>query len=284
MKTLKLEQDFNLKHTLECGQFFRWEKIEDWYYLVCFDTLTKVKQKGNNLYSITKPQRDSEFINHIFRLDDDLDSIVGTIIKDAMMVEAVEKFKGLRIMRQNPLECLISFICSANSSIPNIKIKLTTLAELYGDYIGMDGYSFFTFPKLEALVSADVDELKDHKIGYHSKFIKETARIMDLNSIDLNALKDQGYENVKRDLLNTFGGSGVGEKVADCVCLFSLEKLEAFPIDVWIERIMKEYYFGGEKVSKEGISKFAREYFGSYAGYAQEYLYHYKRNLNSNSD
>jgi N-glycosylase/DNA lyase len=284
MNTLTLKDDFSLKHTLECGQFFRYEKIDDWYYIVTHDALLKVKQKGTDLQYYCTPDKDQEFISRIFRLDDNLDQIVGTIIKDPLMIEAIDKYKGLRLMRQEPFECLISFICSANSSIPNIKTKLNKISELYGDYIRVDDFTFFTFPKPKDLASAEIDELENHKIGYHSKFVKESAAIVNNKSIDWERLTKLSYEEAKGELLYVFGGKGVGDKVADCVCLFALEKLDAFPIDVWIEKTMQDYYFGGKKISKEGISKFAREYFGTYAGYAQEYLYHYKRCSNRHSD
>jgi len=281
MKTLKIKQDFSLKHTLECGQFFRWNKVGDWYYIMCFDTLARIKQKENSLYYITKPDKPSEFISHIFRLDDDFDEILSDIDKDDLISSAIKRYKGLRIMRQEPFECLISYVCSANSSISNIKNKLNRTAELFRGEIELDGHIQYTFPKPDALASVSLEQLKKSKIGYHSKYIKGVASAITSASIDLNALLKMNYMNTKDELLNLFKGRGVGEKVADCTCLFSLEKLEAFPIDVWVERIMREYYFKGKKASKKEISKFAHNYFGNYAGYAQQYLYHFRRSQKS---
>lgn len=276
-KVLKPEEEFSLKHTLECGQFFRWDKIGDWYYIMCFDTLTKIRQEGNKLYYVTKPDKGSEFISRIFRLDDDFDEIMDDIDKDDFMSSAIKRYRGLRIMRQEPFECLISYVCSASSSIPNIKNKLNKTAELFGEEIELDGYVQHTFPKPDMLASASLEQLKKMKIGYHSKYIKGVASAITSASIELSELLKMNYMDTKDELLKLFKGKGVGEKVADCACLFSLEKLEAFPIDIWVERIMREYYFEGKKVTRKEISQFARNYFGRYAGYAQEYLYYMRR-------
>lgn len=277
MKVLELEKDFSLIHTLECGQFFRWDKVGDWYYIMCFDTLTKIRQKGNTLHYITRPDKSSEFISQIFRLDDDLNRIIDEINKDDLIASAIKRYRGLKIMRQEPFECLISYVCSANSSIPNIKNKLNKMAELFGEEIELDGYIQHTFPKPDELASASLEQLKKRKIGYHSKYIKDVASAINSDDINLCELSKMSYRDARDKLLKVFRGKGVGEKVADCVCLFSLEKLEAFPVDIWVERIMREYYFGGKKPSKKEISQFARDYFGNYAGYAQQYLYHFRR-------
>jgi N-glycosylase/DNA lyase len=277
MRTLEIKGDFSLKHTLECGQFFRWEKIDDWYYIVTNDTLVKVRQENGNLEYFTKPDRNPEFISNVFRFDDDFEGIIDEINRDDVMNEATSRHRGLRLMRQEPFECLISFITSSNSSIKNIKLKLNRLSELYGDYIGMDGYSFYTFPKPAALASANIENLRTHRIGYHSEFIKKVSSIVAGKSMDLTVISELCYDDARNELIDIFGGNGVGNKVADCVCLFALDKLEAFPIDVWIERVMREHYFNGKEINKKEISEFAQDYFGKYAGYAQEYLYHFGR-------
>ncbi|MCK5548307.1 MAG: DNA-3-methyladenine glycosylase 2 family protein, partial [Thermoplasmata archaeon] len=232
MKPLKLKQDFSLKHTLECGQFFRWEQIGNWYYITSHGTLVKIKQDGNRLRYMTKPEKGAEFITHIFRLDDDLDAILKGISKDAVMRKAIKKYRGMRLMRQEPYECLISFVCSANSSIPNIKSKLDRMAALFGKCIKTDGHNFYILPKPKILSSVNASELRKHKIGYHSDFIKEVSDVVRRGGVNLKGLSKKKYEDARQALLSAFRGKGVGEKIADCVCLFALDKLDAFPIDV----------------------------------------------------
>jgi N-glycosylase/DNA lyase len=277
MRTIGVNGDFSLRHTLECGQFFRWDKLDDWYYFVTHGTVVKARQENGSIRYSTKPRRSQEFVSNIFRLDDDYYKIMDTINRDDVIAEATRRHRGMRLMRQEPFECLVSFITSANSSIENIRSKLNRISELYGEPMEMDGRTFYTFPKVDALASADIKHLRKHKIGFHSDYIKKTAALVDEKSMDLSVISELCYDDARDELLEIFKGKGVGEKVADCVCLFSLDKLEAFPIDVWIERLMREHYFKGRRKSKKEIAEFARDYFGKYAGYAQEYLYHFGR-------
>ena len=283
---LSSSNPFNLDVTLCCGQAFRWEKLGEWWYGVVSDNILKIQQRNNKLQF---ENASADFIKNYFGLNEDLTKILSLINKDEIIRKAIGSFKGLRILRQDPWECLISYICATYKNIKAIRQTLTTLCKKFGEELKLDGYSFHTFPPPEKLAKATIAELANCGVGYRAKYISRTAKKVQESGFDFECLKKTPYEEARNELL---AFPGVGLKVADCVLLFSLEKLEAFPVDVWIKRvILKHYvsYFQKDFVkrisSKNGLTKseykiinfFGREYFGEYAGYAQEYLYHYER-------
>jgi N-glycosylase/DNA lyase len=281
---------FNLEHTLQCGQLFRWQKTGDYWYGVVGEKVIKIRQSDDMLrFQVLPSKTNIEFLRHYFRLDDDLPHILSQIKKDQIIKKAIHSLYGLRITRQEPWECLISYICATYKSIPAIKKMIQNLSKMFGKEMKFDTYSFYTFPKPDDLAKASVKELKNCGLGYRANPALETAKIVKSGDFDLEALKKMDYEKAKHELSSL---PGVGNKVADCILLFSLDKLEAFPVDVWIKRIVLEFYSKSfslkfiEKISEKNslttseytkISEFGREYFGAYAGYAQEYLFHWKR-------
>jgi N-glycosylase/DNA lyase len=277
---------FNLDFTLCCGQSFRWNKQGEWWHGVVREKVFKIRQIGNELKF---ENASTDFVKDYFGLHDDLSKIISQITPDQHIAKAIKKFKGLRILHQDPWECLISYICATYKSIPAIKQMLLKLSRKFGNKTRFDGYSFYTFPTSARLARASIKELKDCGLGYRAKYVSETAKTVHESDFELENLKRLKYQKARQELLNFHG---VGLKVADCVSLFSLEKLEAFPVDVWIKRTIARHYanhFEGEFLRKtscqkslarsayERLSMFGRKYFGEYAGYAQEYLYHYER-------
>jgi N-glycosylase/DNA lyase len=281
---------FSLEHTLDCGQLFRWEKLGDWWYGVVADRVIKIKQSNNRLMFQFFPETaNNGFIENYLRLDDDLPSILSQISKDDYMRQAINLFCGLRLCRQDPWECLISYICATYKSIPAIKKMISNISRCYGEKLTFDSIDFYTFPKPNQLAQICSKDLKSCGLGFRTERLLETAKRVDSGELALDALKRMDYSEAKRELL---GLPGVGQKVADCVLLFSLEKIEAFPIDVWMKRAATTFYasnFDSSFIKRvtgkssitpkeyETIGSFAREYFGNYAGYAQEYLFHYLR-------
>jgi len=281
---------FSLEHTLDCGQLFRWQKKGDWWYGVAADKVIKLKQNEEGLLFEAFPDTPNRrFIESYLRLDDDLPSIFAKIGKDEHVREAIRRFYGLRLIRQEPWECLISYICATYKSIPAIKKMVNTISRCYGKRLTFDGIDFYTFPKPATLAQLTCKDLQGCGLGFRTERVVETAKRIDSGNLCLEALKRIDYIEAKQELL---GLPGVGHKVADCVLLFSLEKLEAFPIDVWIKRAATNLYGSHfdssfiKRVSRKGsitqkeyttIAQFGREYFGNYAGYAQEYLFHYLR-------
>lgn len=282
---------FSLSHTLSCGQTFRWRQKGDWWVGVVGQRVLKVAQRNSGSLEFVASADDvgAGFVRRYFRLDDDLPRIYSDICKDKYVRGAVKRFRGLRLVRQQPWECLISYICATFKNIPAIKQMIDRLSRRFGTSIMFESEEFFGFPESQALAEARLGELRSCGLGYRAKSVRETARIVSRNSFDLERLKDLPYESAKKELMSL---PGVGSKVADCVLLFSLDKLEAFPIDVWMKRVLLECYSGHfepefvEKVKcGNGLSRrqyevlyaFGRRHFGVYVGYAQEYLYHFKR-------
>jgi N-glycosylase/DNA lyase len=281
---------FSLEHTLCCGQLFRWQKLGDWWYGVVADRVVKIKQCGEQLtFQVFPETQNQAFIKNYLRLNDDLPSIMSEINRDEHIKKAIDQFCGLRIVRQEPWECLISYICATYKSIPAIKKMINNISRQFGKKLTVDGYDFYTFPKPSILAQACPKDLRSCGLGFRAERALETARLVDSGELSPESLRNMDYEAAKRELL---GSPGVGPKVADCVLLFSLEKLEAFPIDVWMKRVATTIYASHfdssfiNRVASKGsltpkeyktIGSFGREYFGRYAGYAQEYLFHLLR-------
>jgi len=283
---LKLDVPFNLDATLCCGQVFRWEKISDWWYGVAGSRALKIRQVGGELEFANA---DELFIKHYFGLNDNLPAISAEIGKDDYVRAALQEFWGMRIIRQDPWECLISYICATYKSIPAIKHMLLNLSRRFGERIVLDSMEFHLFPTAEKLAKATVHQLADCGLGYRARFVLEASKRIFEGEFALESLRQQRYEQAKKQLCTL---PGVGPKVADCILLFSLEKLEAFPVDRWIARAIINHYahalpreLAKKLAEKNGLSDseyamlnaFGRSYFGRYAGYAQEYLYHYER-------
>ncbi len=272
--------DFSLQHSLECGQAFRWEKKQNgFYYGLISNIPVKIRQESNALFYDSHKNRIKEAqIKNYFALDLNLNEILGNINKDANIARAVAKYKGLRILRQEPWETLASYIIATFSNIPRIKKCINALSQKFGNEIEFDGMNFFTFPTIDALANCKERHLNLCSLGYRSAYLLKTAKMLqkkiENEDFDLNSLRKLPYADAKSALLKF---PGAGEKVADCVLLFSLGFMEAFPVDVWIKRTMQELYFNGAKIPNKRIIEFAQEHFGNYAGYAQEYLFHYRR-------
>jgi len=277
---------FNLDVTLCCGQVFRWDKKGGWWYGVIGDQALKVRQIDAELEFAGA---DETLVVHYFGLDDDLQKISAEIGRDPHIRKALSAFWGLRLIRQEPWECLISYICATYKSIAAIKGMLLNLSRRFGEKTVFDGCEFFTFPTAEKLACASEKSLATCGLGYRAKYVHATSKRIFENDFELESLRQLPYEQAKKQLCSL---AGVGPKVADCILLFSLGKIEAFPVDIWIKRAILNHYAHklapelAQKLSqREGLtnseyaklSAFGRQYFGEYAGYAQEYLYHYER-------
>ena len=281
-----LNVPFDLNFSLCCGQVFRWKKIGAWWYGVVGETVFKIHQIGNNLEFEGASE---DLVRNYFRLNDDLAKISRNIAKDPHIGKALEKFDGLRLVRQEPWECLIGFICSIYKNIAAIEQMLQRLSEKYGEKRSFDGLKFYLFPAIDKLANSSEDKLRECGLGFRAKYVLATARKIYEENLNLQNLKALPYLQARKKLLEC---PGVGLKVADCVLLFSLNKMEAFPVDVWVKRVILNHYadkFPSDLVNKMRshnsltngeylkIGEFARNYFGAYAGYAQEYLYHFER-------
>jgi N-glycosylase/DNA lyase len=277
---------FNLDATLCCGQAFRWDKQGEWWYGIVKENAFKIRQVRSYLEF---ENANSSLVNSYFGLEDNLPRILRQVGKDKYIKEAIASFKGLRILRQDPWECLISYICATYKNVPAIRQMIFNLSRRFGCKIKFEEQSFYTFPAPKSLAEATLKDLVKCGLGYRARYVSETAKMVYESDFELDSLRRMSYEKAREELLCF---AGIGLKVADCVSLFSLGKLEAFPIDVWIKRVILKHYSNHfsrrflQEISDRNslapseyrkLNSFGREYFGAYAGYAQEYLYHYER-------
>lgn len=230
----------------------------------------------------------------VFRLNDNLSDIFSSFSDDVLVSESINKYPGLRLMRQEPFQCMVSFACASNTNIPRIRRMLKNLCQNFGNRVIVDGSEFFTFPSVERLNTASQHDLLRCGLGYRTKAVKAIAESVVNGNLDSRDLLRLNYEEAKDELLKVYG---IGNKIADCILLFSLEKLDSFPIDVWMARVLYQNYgwlFNNNQSSRvhdekalqkitareyRTVSKKAREYFGKYSGYAQQYLYYNIRQI-----
>ncbi len=269
---IKNINNFNVGKTLECGQAFNFDKLDENYYrLTAFRKVLFLKQDGKKVEMF--PTTEEDFNNiwvDYFDLKTDYDFIYNKFIQDDVLKPLVEYGEGIRILKQEKWECLISFIISQNNRIPQIKKCINYFAENYGDKIE-NGYAF---PTPEQLADKTIEELQESKVGFRAKYIDDCTKKVVNKELLLEEIQHLPREEVAKELLKI---KGVGVKVANCVLLFAYAKADAFPVDVWIKRAMEALYFNNEEQKLENIQSFAEEKFGEYSGIVQQYLFYYAR-------
>ncbi|MBP1928452.1 N-glycosylase/DNA lyase [Methanolinea mesophila] len=277
--TLRPDQPFSLDHTLSCGQVFRWEKDGGWWYGIVDQNVIRVRQRGRKL---SWQGADEAQIRHYFQLDLDLPAILTVIAHDPLVRDAVARCNGLRIVAQPPWECLASYICATYTNIPVIKKRIALFSARYGEEIPFRGKTYHAFPTPEALAEAGECDLRECRMGYRAPYLCDTAGIIAGDPGWEQRVSLLPYPDARKELLRL---KGVGKKVADCVLLFAFQKYEAFPVDVWIRKILTARYPGAAGSGRdEDIAAFGRQTFGPYAGYAQEYLFCNRENIGIEED
>lgn len=293
--TVALDSPFNLEHTVESGQLFRWERSGEWWRGIVSGSVLMLKQEADVLRcSASSDLVDSAFVTRYFRLDEDLEHILATLAKDDVITRAVERFYGLRLVRQDNWECLASFVLATNANIPRIKKMVSSVCTKFGSPFEFEGAKYRSFPPPGVLAEASLPELRACGIGYRAPFLRRVAKSVASGKVDFSYVSSKKYDEARKVLLAELFGKkvllGVGPKVADCVLLYSCGQDEAFPIDVWIARVLVKSYprllgpalkrkfarIGKVKLSPSDYSKISsrvRSHFGRYAGYAQQYLY-----------
>ena len=274
---------FELKDIFDCGQCFRWNQEKDGSYTgICGNNVINVEKKDGKVIftGICKDGNIQDICTNYFDLNRNYEKIKMKLSKiDDYMKKSIEYGSGIRILNQDLWETIISFIISANNNIPRIKGIIERMSKKYGKKIEYKGKEYYTFPTVQELSQASIQDLRNLGLGFRDIRIYETTHIISEGKINLEEIKNEKDFNKVRETLLTL--SGVGPKVADCILLFStLKRWEAFPIDVWVRRVMNELYIKNEdetKVSKKQIEKIAQEKFGNLAGIAQQYLFYWKR-------
>ena len=273
--SLSADQPFSLDQTLGCGQVFRWERTEEgWWYGVVEGRVIKIRQDES---TIVFEGVKAAFIRHYFSLDLDLEEIVKTIDQDPFIHAAISRCAGLRLVRQPPWECTVSYICSTNSNIPTIRRRIASIAEQFGKPIEFEEKTWYTFPDPSSISCGGLEGLTECKLGYRQPYVFGTSCLVFNEKQWEETIHNLPYEGARKELMKLHG---IGPKAADCILLFAFQKYEAFPVDVWIRRIMQQNYIktlnleaGLTNRDYDTIRRFAREHFGKYCGYAQEYLY-----------
>ncbi|HLY10863.1 MAG TPA: DNA glycosylase [Planctomycetota bacterium] len=258
---------FNLKHTLESGQFFRYAEHHGAYLLLRGQRLFRVRQDGETL---TYDGADLWFLREFLGLDQDFALIERSLRRDRRLWEALDFAPGLRILRQDPWECTAAFITSIASNIPRISGNIADMAREYGVPIRLGAAEGHTFPRPDRL--DDEAGLRRLKLGFRAAYLVQAARLA--RSGILEEIGSLSYDDAKDTLMVI---PGVAEKVADCVLLFAYGRLNAFPVDTWIRKVMIRMFFKGRRVPDRAIRAFASERWGDLAGVAQQYLYHWSR-------
>jgi N-glycosylase/DNA lyase len=273
MRTVEIAApDFDLAKTLDSGQVFHWEPEGDGYVGTIDERAVYVEQRGQQLSVTGVSAREAR---RYFALDHPLGEICAAFPDDAAMCAARDYCRGLRIIRQPIWECLASFITSSMKQVTHIRQMSRALRERFGEPRMIRGRTLSTFPSSARLAPASEDELRACALGYRAKNLLLTAQRAASGDADLESWRNLPDAELREQLCSL---PGVGAKVANCVMLFGYERLRAFPIDVWIERVLKEKYFPrARKVTAARLRDFCDSYFGEHGGYAQQYLFHHAR-------
>lgn len=264
--TLSNIRGFDIKKTFDCGQCFRFDEYDGKIKGVAFGRLLSFSQDGETLHieGISREEYDSHFCRFL-GLDTDYDMIDDDIISrlngDMTIKKAIEYGKGIRLLRQDGWEALCSFIISQNNNIPRIKKIIANMSKEFGEHIEGE---FYAFPTAEALANAGVDKIFELKTGFRAKYIYDAACKVASGEIDLGLIKNMTTKEATEYLMQI---KGVGLKVASCALLFGFDKTDAFPVDVWVKRVLEKYYPDGLDLDS----------LGSYAGMIQQYLFYYER-------
>jgi N-glycosylase/DNA lyase len=287
--------DFDLEKTLNSGQVFHWEKVGDGFVGTIGDWAVYVEQRAGMLrvsmeggapatpggrrakrlgsQELAPPVQ--KLVAHYFALDHPLAEICGSFPKDPIMNAARGSCRGLRIIRQPKWECLATFICSSMKQVAHIRQISLALRKRFGEQRRIGDHLVYTFPSARRLAQASEKELVECKLGYRAKNLRGTARLVSSGRADLEAWSALSDSELRKQLCAL---PGVGPKIANCAMLFAYERLRAFPIDVWIERVLRQHYFSRrKKMTAQRLRQFSDTYFGEHGGYAQQYLFHHAR-------
>jgi N-glycosylase/DNA lyase len=273
--------DFDLAKTLNSGQVFHWIAADGGFCGLIGDLPVRVQQFESTLHiALSKGHRQdaATSIRHYFALDHALGDICRSFPSDPVMNAAADYCRGLRIIRQPKWECLATFICSSMKQVAHIRQMSQALRRNFGEQRQIGNQLLHTFPDAAGLAERSESDLRACALGYRAKNLLATAGAIASGEVDLDRWSELPNDELQKNLCSL---AGVGAKVANCVMLFAYERLTAFPIDVWIERVLREQYFAGKrKPTAATLKQFSTDYFGAHGGYAQQYLFHHARMTN----
>lgn len=275
MLVIKKIKNFDLENTITCGQIFRFIKEEDnSFTIVISDRVINLKYKDDILYVESNNEDNLEYVVcEYLDLDRDYDSIINTIKSmDSKLGECLGKSLGLKMIKQNPLECIISYVISQNNSVRNIQNSLNLISEKYGEKVIFRNKEYYLFPKLEKLVNITEEEFRECKVGFRDKYLVGIIKAISTRELDIDKIYDMNSSDAINYLINF---KGIGMKVASCILLFAYQRFDVYPVDTWVKKFMLEDY-GIE--GEANIRKFASETYKEYCGLAIQYMFNSKRN------
>lgn len=268
---------YDLAATLSSGQAFRWQRVGPWWTSVIETHWVRLRElSGGLLAEALEPVDGWHWLRRYLQLDLDLQAVLETFPADEPMRRAVSACRGLRLLRQEPWECLASFILSSTKQIVQIQQIVSLLCARYGEPVRVppNAAPVQAFPTAQRLAETTEAELRECKMGFRARYLHATARRIAAGEVALGELELLPVERAREALLQL---PGVGRKIADCVLLFAYGRQEAFPVDVWVMKALRQLYFSHRRVKLERLHRFAATHFGPNAGYAQQYLFHYMR-------
>ena len=280
MQLIKEIDSFDPKDIFECGQCFRWNREDNGSYTGIFsDCVLNVEKSNEKIIFTGNKNVTEEKINNYFDLKRDYSKIKQDLSKiDNNLLEATGYGSGIRILNQDLWETIISFIISANNNIPRIKGIIERISKQYGNEIEFNGKKYYTFPTPKELSKATAEDFRRLGLGFRDVRVYETTKLISTGKFNMKELYNLTTKEAQDRLLTL---PGVGPKVADCILLFStLKRLDVFPIDVWVRRVMNDLYIHEDdekRINKNEIRKLADEKFGNLEGIAQQYLFYWKR-------
>ena len=275
MITINNITDLDLENTITCGQIFRFIKeLDNSFTVILPDRVINIRYKNNTLYIESNNETNLEkVVKDYLDLDRDYITIINNIkALDNNITECIDKSKGLKMIKQSPIECIISYIISANNSVRNITNSLNLISEHFGEKIMFKDKTYYLFPTLDKLTKITEKEFRECKVGFRDKYLVEIIKSIKENKLDINSI----YSMNSTDSLNyLISFKGIGMKVASCILLFAFGKFDVFPIDTWVKKFMlSDYNIEGE----ENIRKYCKETYKEYSGLAIQYMFNGKRN------
>jgi N-glycosylase/DNA lyase len=270
-------RQYDLAATLESGQAFRWERAGGGWVGVIDGHWVRLKDEGNAIAAeAVAPVGEWGWLLDYLQLGVDLDAVLASFPEDAPMRAAVAACRGLRLLRQEPWECLASFILSSSKQIVQIRQIISVLCARFGEPLAAppDSAPAWSFPSAQRLAETTEAEMRACKMGFRAEYLLATARRLAGGEFELERLRALPLENARAELIEL---PGVGRKIADCVLLFAYGFREAFPVDVWVAKGLRQLYFPRRRVDLSRLHRFSATHFGPNAGFAQQYLFHYMR-------
>ncbi len=271
---IKVEKSFLLSHILKCGQTFRYEEVgEEKFFVIAGTKRVLVSQDGDEVDFSCSEREYKEFWQEYFNLDLNYGDVKKKLAKiEPKIIPYMDELYGIRILKQDSFEMMITFIISQNNSMTNIQKVVNRICEHFGEKFSDDFGDYYCFPSLDAFTKVSKEEFRELKTGFRDKYLVDAISRVASGELDLDGLRTLTTDKARAELMKV---KGIGRKVADCILLFGFYRLDVFPIDVWTRRALTRLYYEGEKVKDDTLLDKAYEVFGDYSGIAQQYVFYW---------